>query len=77
MKLMDLINQWDKVTIQKLRNDDFQVYAEKSRELRAIVGDKPTIIWFSGSNGGFFGSGSFLALDETGEVVGEITCLIE
>lgn len=77
MKLMDLINQWDKVTIQKLRNDDFQVYAEKSRELRAIVGDKPTIIWFSGSNGGFFGSGSFLALDETGEVVGEINCLIE
>lgn len=77
MQLMDLINQWDKVTIEKRSEDNFRVYADKARELRAIVGDKSTIVWLSGSNGGFFGSGSFLALDETGEVVGEILCLIE
>jgi len=77
MKLIDLINQWQKVTIQKRDKDDFAVYADQARELRAIVGDKPTIVWFSGSNGGLFGSGSFIALDETGEVVGEILCLIE
>jgi hypothetical protein len=77
MKLMDYINVWNNVTIEKRPNDNHRVYGDKARELRAIVGDKPTILWLSGSNGGLFGSGSFLAVDETGEVIGEILCLIE
>lgn len=77
MKLMDYINMWDKVTIEKLPNDYHRVYGDKAQELRTAVGEKATILWFGVSNGGLFGSGSFLAVDETGEVVGQILCLIE
>jgi hypothetical protein len=78
MKLIDYIKIWDVVTIQKRKNDDFfPVYYKQAEELRAAVGDKPTIVWFSGSNGGFFGSGSFLAIDDNGEIIAEICCLVE
>lgn len=77
MKLMDYINVWDKVTIEKRPNDYYRVYGDKAQELRIAVGEKATILWFSVSNGGLFGSGSFLAVDENGEVIGEILCLRE
>lgn len=77
MKLIDFIKAWDRVTIEKRKNDDFPVYYKQAEELRAAVGNGPTIVWFSGSNGPFFGSGSFLAIDDTDEVIAEICCLIE
>ena len=75
--LLDYIQLWDKVEIEKWRDGDLCVYTEAAQELRNVVGDKATIVWFSGSNGPLFGFGSFFAIDDNNEVIAERCCLIE
>ena len=77
MNLIDYINAWDVVTIKKQKNDNFKIYDEEAKQLRAIVGDKPTILWLSISNGPLFGSASFVAIDDSGKVLAEINVLVE
>jgi hypothetical protein len=77
MTLLDYIKVWNKVRIEKWRDGDLHVYEEAAQELRNVVGDKPTIVWFSGSNGPLFGFGSFFAIDADNEVIAERCCLVE
>lgn len=77
MTIFDMIKEWDDVTIEKRPNDAFRLYSDRAEELRAVVGSNATIVWLSGSNGPLFGSGSFVAIDESGEVIYNMQVIIE
>jgi hypothetical protein len=70
MTLFDMIKDWRRVLIEKMPDDEvIEFHRDIVERMREKVGPDAIILSFSGTEGGLFGVGIMIALNQSGDII--------
>lgn len=70
MTLFDMIKDWRRVSIEKMPDDEvIEFHRYIVERMREKVGPDAVILSFSGAEGGLFGIGIIVALNQSGDII--------
>jgi hypothetical protein len=70
MTLFDMIKDWRRVLIEKKPDDEvIEFHRDIVERMREKVGPDVVILSFSGAEGGLFGVGIIVALNQSGDII--------